>query len=242
MKRAAILWSGGKDSVLALHHARKPYSDLQVIKLITCLSEAYDRVSMHGVRRQLIEEQAAAIGLPVEFIVIPHRDGPPCPLACTGPGTAFPSNDTYTQAMLEAFGRLKNEGIEAIVFGDIYLEDLREFRDRLLARAGLEGRYPLWARDPAELYVEFCELGFTAITVCVDTERLSTEHCGKLLTPAFRETLPEGIDPCGERGEYHSFTFGGPFFRWPVPIQLGEVHRHEPFAFQELYPTVRDER
>jgi uncharacterized protein (TIGR00290 family) len=236
MKKAAVLWSGGKDSALALYHVRQNHPDLHVIKLITCLSEAYDRVSMHGVRRELITEQAAAIGLPVEFVVIPHVDSPSCPMAQSGPGTTFPSNDTYTGAMLQAFERLKNEGVAVIVFGDIYLEDLRAFRDRLLGHAGLQGCYPLWGRDPEGLYHEFVELGLAAVTICTDTTRLSAKHCGQILNASFRKTLPQGVDPCGERGEYHSFTFNGPLFRRPVSFRLGEVHLHEPFAFQELYP------
>jgi uncharacterized protein (TIGR00290 family) len=234
-RKAALLWSGGKDSALALHHARAGWPGIQIVKLVTCVSQAYDRVSMHGVRRQLIIDQAEAIGLPVDFVIIPHQDDPSCPMAHTVPGTSFPSNDTYTRAMVEALQRLKAEGIEVIVFGDIFLEDLRAFRDRLLQTLELEGCYPLWGRDTRELYREFNDLGFAAITVCVDTKRLSEKHCGQELTPAFAASLPQEADPCGERGEYHSFTFAGPLFRRPVPFRLGELHRHDPFAFQELY-------
>jgi uncharacterized protein (TIGR00290 family) len=236
-KKAALLWSGGKDSALALHHARKNHPSLQVVNLVTCVSQAYDRVSMHGVRRQLIEDQADALGLPVHFVVIPHQDDPSCPMAHSTPGTTFPPNDTYTRTMLEAFMQLKEEGVEVIVFGDIFLEDLRAFRDRLLGQVGLEGCYPLWGRDSAELYKEFHALGFQGITVCVDTNRLSEEHCGQFLTPDFRASLPDKVDPCGERGEYHSFTFDGPLFRRPVPFRLGAVHRQVAFVFQELYPA-----
>jgi uncharacterized protein (TIGR00290 family) len=235
-RKAALLWSGGKDSVLALHHARQGHPEIQVVKLRTCLSQAYDRVSMHGVRRRLIEDQADALGLPVEFIAIPDHGDAPCPADRSAPGATFPPNDTYTRAMLGALGRLKEEGVEVVVFGDIFLEDLRAFRDRLLALVGLEGCYPLWGRDTAQLYDEFHGLGFCAVTVCVDTQRLSPAHCGQLLTPAFRGSLPDGVDPCGERGEYHSFAFDGPSFRRRIPFTLGDVHHHEPFLFQELYP------
>jgi uncharacterized protein (TIGR00290 family) len=236
-KKAALLWSGGKDSALALLHARKNHPGIQIIKLVTCVSQAYDRVSMHGVRRKLIEEQADALGLPVVFVVIPQQDDPTCPMAHTAPGTTFPPNDVYTRTILEGWTRLKDEGIEVIVFGDIFLEDLRAFRDRLLTVAGLDGCYPLWGRDTRELYDEFTALGFKAITVCVDTKRLSADHCGQLLTPAFRDSMTGEVDPCGERGEYHSFTFDGPLFAHPVSYRIGEVHRHDPFAFQELYPV-----
>src|SRR5262249_37086921 len=138
--------------------------------------------------------------------------------------------------------RLKFEGIEVIVFGDVFLEDLRAFRDRLLAVAGLEGCYPLWGRETGDLYDEFVTRGFRAVTVCVDTKRLPADCCGQLLTPAFCAAFPAGVDPCGERGEYHSFTFDGPNFEHPVSYRLGEVYRSDPFAFQELYETSKPTR
>jgi uncharacterized protein (TIGR00290 family) len=234
---AALLWSGGKDSALALHLVRSEHPELEVVTLVTCLSQAYDRVSMHGVRRALVEDQADALGLPVRFVVIPSPAHPACPMAHATPGTTFPPNDVYSAAMLAAFAELKAEGIAVVVFGDIYLEDLRAYREKLLAQAGLAGHYPLWARDSGELYAEFVALGFEAVSVCVDTSRLSEEHLGRRLNAAFRDTLPDGVDPCGERGEYHSFVLHGPVFRRPVPFVLGDVHRHTPFAFQELYPV-----
>lgn len=238
-KKAALLWSGGKDSALALYRVRQSHPHLHIVKLGTCISQAYDRVSMHGVRRQLIEDQADALGLPVEFVVMPHHDNPACPTPQQVPGTSFPPNDTYTATMLAALERLKADGIEVIVFGDIYLEDLRAFRDQLLTQARLEGFYPLWGTDTAELYREFLDLGFRAVTVCVDTERLAATLCGRFLNSEFAGMLPAGVDPCGERGEYHSFTCAGPIFQRPVPFQLGDMHLHEPFAFRELYPIAK---
>jgi uncharacterized protein (TIGR00290 family) len=239
-RKAALLWSGGKDSALALHYARREHPDLEVVTLVTCLSQAYDRVSMHGVRRELIEDQADAVGLPVGFVVIPSPAHPSCPMPHATPGTTFPPNDVYSAAMLAALGRLKAEGITVVVFGDIFLEDLRAYRERLLVHTGLEGRYPLWGRDTGELYNQFVALGFEAITVCVDTARLTEGHLGRPLNPAFRDSLPAGADPCGERGEYHSFATAGPPFRRPVPFAVGDVHRHDPFAFQELYPVASE--
>src|SRR6266851_3034211 len=151
-RNAILLWSGGKDSALALHHIAKSQPGLHVVKLVTCLSQAYDRVSMHGIRRQLVEEQADALGLPVDFVVIPHQDDASCPMSHSTPGTTFPPNDVYTRAMVEAFEQSKGEGVEVVVVGDIFLEDLRAFRDRLLGHVGLEGCYPLWGRDSRELY------------------------------------------------------------------------------------------
>jgi uncharacterized protein (TIGR00290 family) len=235
-KKAALLSSGGKDSVLALEYARRGHAEIAIVQLVTCLSQAYDRVSMHGVRRALIQDQADALGLPVEFVVIPSHGDAPCPMA----GTDFPPNDVYSTAMLAALGRLKGEGVEVVVFGDIFLEDLRAYRDNLLAHAEMAGRYPLWGRHTAALYDEFVGLGYKAITVCVDSQRLTEEHCGRLLDEAFRDSLPEEVDACGERGEYHSFTFDGPAFARPVPYTLGDLHRQAPFVFRELFPGVRD--
>jgi uncharacterized protein (TIGR00290 family) len=234
-RRAALLWSGGKDSALALHRARRARPDLRIDRLVTCVSQAYDRVSMHGVRRALVEAQAAALGLPVEFVVIPPATDPTCPMAHATPGTSFPPNDVYSAAMLAAFARLKGEGVEEVVFGDIYLEDLRAYRDKLLAHAGLEGVYPLWGCGSGELYGEFVAERFRAVTVCVDSARLTENHLGRELDGAFRDSLPAGADPCGERGEYHSFCYDGPPFTRPVAFTRGGVHRQPPFAFLELY-------
>lgn len=236
VRKAALLWSGGKDSALALHLTRRNHADLDVVTLVTCLSQAFDRVSMHGVRRALIEDQATALGLPVRFVVIPSPPDPTCPLTSV-PGTTFPANDVYSAVMLAAFHQLTAEGIEVVVFGDIYLADLRAYRDLLLAKTGLEGRYPLWGRDPNDLYREFVRLGFAAVTVCVDTARLSEAHLGVPLDDAFRASLPIDADACGERGEYHSFASAGPPFRRPVGYALGAVHRQPPFAFRELLPA-----
>src|SRR5262245_28647631 len=199
-KKAALLWSGGKYSALALHHARKSHLELQVVQLVTCVSQAYDRVSMHGVRRQLVEEQADALGLPVEFVVVPSPspDGSARATKTSTPGTDFSSNDAYARTMLAAFSRLKQEGVQVVLSGDVYLEDLRAYRDGLLAAADLRGRYPLWGRDARGLYGELLTLGYRAVTVCVDGQRLSEGHCGRALTADFLDSLPAGTDPCGE--------------------------------------------
>jgi diphthamide synthase (EF-2-diphthine--ammonia ligase) len=206
-------------------------------RLVTCFSRAFDRVSMHGVRRRLVEDQAAAFGLPVEFVIIPPADDPACPITNSPPGTTFPPNDIYSAAMLVAFGRLKAEGVEVVVFGDIFLEDLRAYREQLLAHAGLTGAYPLWGRDTGGLYDDFVAGGFRAVTVCVDTTRLTVAHLGRELDAAFRGSLPAGADPCVERGEYHSFAFAGPPFARPVGFTPGGVYRQPPFAFLELLPA-----
>jgi iron complex transport system substrate-binding protein len=238
-EKAALMWSGGKDSCLALHHVLHHDLNVRVVKLLTCVSEAYDRVSMHGVRRRLIVDQADALELPVEFIVIPHQDDPACPFAAprNNPGTTFPPNDLYSKAMLAAFQRLKEAGVDVIVSGDIYLEDLRAYRDQLFSAAGLAGCYPLWGLSSSGLFDEFIALGYRAVIVCVDTERLPEALCGKELDASFKQSLAPELDPCGERGEYHSFAFDGPQFRRPVEFCLGDVHVEAPFAFQELFAS-----
>jgi diphthamide synthase (EF-2-diphthine--ammonia ligase) len=163
----------------------------------------------------LVAPGSIAIGLPVRFVAIPSHSDAPCPMARSGPGADFPPNDVYGRTILDAYGRLKGAG----AFSDIHLADLRAYRDGLLAHAGLEGVYPLWGRDGAELYAEFLALGFRA------------------LTADFVASLPAGADACGERGEYHSFVFAGPSFRRPVAVERGPIHRRPPFAFRERLPA-----
>lgn len=234
--RALVCWSGGKDSALALWLARSR-PDLEVAGLLTTFSEEFDRVSMHGVRRELLEAQADSLGLPVWKVFLPT---PPRDASCALPPpghqgfVSFASNDVYEEKMLEAFERARREGIEAIVFGDIFLEDLRAYRERLLGRAGLTGIYPLWGRPTRELLEEFLERGFRAVVVCVDSVRLDASWAGRLLDRRFLAELPAGVDPCGENGEYHTFVFDGPGFSHPVEICQGETVSRDPFCFRDL--------
>ena len=237
--RAIVSWSGGKDSALALQRIRGDRS-VEVTGLLTTLSQQFDRISMHGVRRSLLEAQATALGLPVETVSIPT----PAPDAACGvtspqPGafTAFPDNDSYEARMLAAFRRLRESGIEAVVFGDIFLEDLRAYRERLLAQAGLRGLYPLWGIDSRALVNEVIDSGFRATVVCVDGQRLDGSFCGRSLDHAFVAALPDGVDPCGENGEYHSFVHDGPGFRAPVRFSVGERVHRAPFWFCDLDST-----
>jgi len=238
--KALVCWSGGKDSALALRFARE-HADLEIVGLLTTFSEEFDRVSMHGVRRELLEAQAAALGLPVWKVFLPT---PPRDAACALPPPAgsgfvsFASNNVYEEKMLEALTRARREGIEAIVFGDIFLEDLRAYRERLLQRAGLQGIYPLWGRPTRELMNEFLDLGFRAVVVCVDSARLDSSWSGRSLDPRFLAELPEGVDPCGENGEYHTFVFDGPDFSSPVALSLGRTVLREPFCFCDLEPAL----
>ena len=235
--KALVCWSGGKDSALALHRARRDPA-IEVAGLLTTFSEEFDRVSMHGVRRELLEAQAAALALPLRRVFLPT---PPRDAACAlpPPGTpsgfvSFAPNDVYEARMLGAFESARESGIEAVVFGDIFLEDLRQYRERLLARAGLVGIYPLWGRPTEELLEEFVAAGFRAVVVCVGSAALGASWAGRLLDRSFARDLPAGIDPCGENGEYHTFVFDGPGFSRPVPVAHGETVLREPFWFREL--------
>ncbi|TFZ68991.1 diphthine--ammonia ligase [Hymenobacter sp. UV11] len=201
-------WSGGKDSALALYHARHD-PRYQVAHLLTSVNAHYERVSMHGVRVALLEAQATRIGLPLTQLRLPE----------------MPAMAEYDQAQQATLGSLRARGVEAAFYGDIFLEDLRAYREQQLARAGLRGEFPLWQRPGAELLREFLDLGFRAIIVCVNERWLDASFCGRLLDADFLRDLPPGVDPCGENGEYHSFVFDAPYFSAPISFTKGELVR-----------------
>ncbi|HEY3203528.1 MAG TPA: diphthine--ammonia ligase [Thermoanaerobaculia bacterium] len=238
--KSLVCWSGGKDSALALHETRRR-GDGDVVGLLTTLSAEFDRVSMHGVRRELLEMQATALGLPVEKVLLPTPPpDAPCPVSIPRPThgfTVFATNGSYEEKMLEAFRRGRDQVVEAIVSGDIFLEDLRAYREQLLAEAGLQGVFPLWKRHTRELMQDFIGSGFRAIVVCVDSKKLDSSWAGRFLDEAFLRDLPSGVDPCGENGEFHTFVFDGPGFRNPVPFLVGETVSREPFWFCDLKET-----
>jgi uncharacterized protein (TIGR00290 family) len=231
--KALISWSGGKDSALALLELGRSYPDVRVVGLSTTVSEEFRRVSTHGVRESLLEDQAEAIGLPSHKVVLPtiHREvHPVANIATVAP------NSVYEDCMLREFALAKSQGVEAIAFGDIFLQDLRDYRDRLLDRAGLRSIYPLWGQDTRELFRRFQVEGFRAVTVAVNPELLAVDFLGRPLDDAFFEGYPPSADPCGENGEYHSFVFDGPTFRRPVKFALGVREFHHPYHYQDLIP------
>ena len=200
--KGIVLWSGGKDSALALHEARQ---QLEVVALVTTVTEAYDRISMHGVRTALLERQAHSLGLPVEKVLIPA----PC------------CNADYESRMLVALEKFRTQGVSSVVCGDIFLQEVRAYRENLLARAGLAGVFPLWDRDSHGLAHHFLALGFRAVLCCVDSQALSTDFAGRSYDETLLADLPSGADPCGERGEFHTFVWDGPDFAQPVSHQTG---------------------
>jgi uncharacterized protein (TIGR00290 family) len=204
-RRAVIFWSGGKDSALALDRARRS-GDWEVLALVTTINPEYGRVSMHGVREVLIEAQAAAAGLPLERMYVPSSS----------------TNAQYVAALKSVLSEQRARGVEAVIFGDIFLADLRAWREGFLAESGLDGVFPLWGEDTSRLAREFGARGFKAVTCCVDDKHLDEHAVGRALDEAFFAGLPAHVDPCGENGEYHTFVHDGPVFQSPVPFELGE--------------------
>jgi len=211
-------WSGGKDSMMGLHELRTS-SAVEIASLLTTVTVAYDRVSMHGFRRSLLRAQAASLGIPL------------CEIGLSR--TA--SNEEYEQKMAAATERFKADGVGAVAFGDIFLEDVRRYREEKLARAGLEAVFPIWKQPTKSLAHRFIELGFRAVVTCVDTEKLDGSFAGRAFDREFLGELPESVDACGENGEFHTFVFDGPGFGRPVRFETGErVLRDGRFMFCDL--------
>ncbi len=191
-----------------------------VTALVTTVTEGYDRVSMHGVRRALLQRQAEAIGLPLEEVWI-SRDA---------------TNEEYEAKMGQAFRAHRRTGVVTVAFGDLFLEEIKRYRERLLGAVGMHGLFPLWGRDTAALARTFIALGFKAIVVCVDPRVLDRSVVGRLIDEAFLQALPPQVDPCGERGEFHSFVFDGPIFRRPIGCTAGAIVQRDGFWFCDLMP------
>jgi len=202
-KQALFNWSGGKDSTLALHKVLEE-KELAVNYLLTTLSDAYNRVSMHGVREELLVAQAESIGIPLYQVRLAES----------------PQMDEYEKTMELHLNKLKLEGITTSVFGDIFLEDLKIYREKKLSEIGMEAVFPLWKKDTRAILKEFLALGYKTVVVCA--QRGLETFCGRVIDENFIDDLPEGIDPCGENGEFHTFVFEGPLFKHPVGFVTGE--------------------
>jgi uncharacterized protein (TIGR00290 family) len=228
-----VSWSGGKDSALALRETLRGGAH-EVFGLLTTFSEDFDRVSMHGVRRDVAEAQARALGLPLFPVLVPRvQTTAPCPLT-----VAAPPEGPYERRMREALTQARDEGVRAVVSGDIFLEDVRAYREARLREVGLAGIFPLWGRDTQGLAREFIDAGFQGVCVCADATVLDRSFAGRPLDHDFFAALPEGVDPSGERGEFHTFVQDGPVFASPVHVREGEVVYREPgFWFQDLLPA-----
>ena len=221
MKRILLSWSSGKDSAWTLHLLRQQ-SEYEIAGLLTTFNEEADRVAMHGVRRRLVEQQAAAAGLPLWSIALPW----PC------------SNERYERLMTKTCAKAVAEGMEAIAFGDLFLEDVRAYRVKQMAGTGLEPLFPVWGEPTDRLAHEMVASGLKAILTCVDTSKLEADFAGRRFDADLLAELPTGIDPCGENGEFHSFVYAGPMFNSAIDVIAGETVVRDQFAFADLIPAA----
>jgi uncharacterized protein (TIGR00290 family) len=212
-----MCWSSGKDSAWALHVVRR-CAEVEVVGLLTTITAPYQRVAMHGVRDEVLAAQAAALGLPLHRVPIPA----PC------------SNEEYQRAMAAALDTAKSQGVTRMIFGDLFLEDVRAYRERQLANTGVEPMFPLWNLPTAALAEEMIASGVVAYVTCVDTSKLPATLAGRVFDRRFLAELPEGADPCAERGEFHSCVTAGPMFARPIPVEVGETVLRDGFAFADL--------
>jgi uncharacterized protein (TIGR00290 family) len=217
-----LSWSGGKDSAMVAYHllASQKY---EIAALLTTVTEDFDRISMHGVRRELLERQAESLAIPLHKVMIPKD----CP------------NEIYEGRMNQAFSHFKARGITKVAFGDLFLADIKQYRDERLAQAGMAGLYPIWLRDTDELVRTFIGLGFRAKLACVDTHAIDASFAGRELDASLLEDLPRSADPCGEHGEYHSFVYAGPIFKKTIACKTGETTmRSARFNYCDILATA----
>jgi len=219
-KEVILSWSGGKDCVMAFMELSRDPS-YKIGCLLTTITAGYDRVSMHGVRVSLLEEQASSLGLPLIKVTIPQGS----------------SNEQYESAMRKTLTRVQVNGPTAVAFGDLFLEDIRRYREERLSQVGMKAMFPLWKRDTRTLANDFHKAGFRAVIVCVDSKFLDQSFAGRAFDESLLADLPHGVDPCGENGEFHTFVHAGPIFNHPIPIRLGEiVLRENRFWYCDLLP------
>jgi len=217
-KKTWLSWSSGKDSAWALHVLRQS-DEFDVTGLFTTINTAFERVAMHAVRVALLRQQAQAVGLPLHLIEIPH----PC------------SNEQYAAAMNEFVGRAQDEKVNCMAFGDLYLQDVRRYREERMQGTGIEPVFPLWGKPTRPLLQEMLASGLRACLTCVDPRVLPAEFAGRELTAELLEEMPDSIDPCGENGEFHTFVFAGPMFTQPLDIEMGEVVTRDGFVFADCW-------
>lgn len=217
--KAWLSWSSGKDSAWSLHIMRQ-CGDFEITALLATVNEKYYRVAMHGVRESILDLQAAAVGIPLVKIPIPS----PCP------------NDVYERAMAAAMARARSEGVTHVVFGDLFLEDIRRYREENLAKCGMNPIFPLWLRNTRELAQEMIASGLRAYLTCVDPKKLDRSFAGRAFDKEFLADLPAHVDPCGENGEFHTCVVAGPMFASPIDVSGGEIVERDGFIFADLVP------
>ncbi|MCJ7524029.1 MAG: adenine nucleotide alpha hydrolase [Candidatus Aminicenantes bacterium] len=219
-KKTLLSWSSGKDSAWALHVLRRQ-PDINVVGLFCTVNQEFERVAMHAVRIELLHQQAQNIGLPVQLIPIPH----PC------------GDAEYGRIMKSFVGQTKQQGIECFAFGDIFLEDVRKYREANLSASGITPIFPLWGMATGKLSREMVKGGLRAIITCIDPKHLSADFAGQEYGNSFLERIPANIDPCGENGEFHTFAYDGPMFIKPAHISIGETVSRDGFVFTDLLPA-----
>ena len=220
LPKALLAWSSGKDSAWTLHVLRQR-GDVEVVGLLTTINEVHDRVAMHAVRTALLQTQAAAAGLPLWPVPIPS----PC------------SNREYEAAMSAAIRRAQDAGITIMAFGDLFLEDVRHYRETQLASTGITPLFPLWGLPTKELAAHMIQGGLRARLTCIDPKQIAASFAGREFDESLLADLPPGADPCGERGEFHTFAYAGPMFHRPTPVERGEIVTRDGFVFADLLPA-----
>lgn len=221
--KAWLSWSSGKDSAWSLHVMRQ-HGEFEITALLTTVNRTYSRVAMHAVREMILDAQAAAAGLPLVKIPIPS----PCP------------NEVYEQAMARAMARARGEGITHVIFGDLFLEDIRKYREDNLAKCGMTPIFPLWGRDTRELAREMIAGGVRAFLTCVDPKKLDASFAGRSFDEKLLAELPPSVDPCGENGEFHTCVVAGPMFSHAIPVRGGEIVERDGFVFADLLYAAAD--
>lgn len=217
MKKTLLSWSSGKDSAWSLHVLRRQ-PDIELVGLFSTVNDEFERVAMHAVRLELVRRQAECVGLPLQLIAIPN----PC------------SNSEYESIMNDFVAKAVEDGVECIAFGDLFLEDIRKYREDNLRGTGITPIFPIWGSPTGELSRQMVEGGLRARVTCVDPNQLSADFAGREYDSSFLDAIPAGVDPCGENGEFHSFAFDGPMFERPVSIAVGETVTRDGFVFTDL--------
>ncbi len=220
-EKIVLSWSGGKDSALSLYELQRD-ERFRVVSLLTTVAEEYERISHHGVRTELLDLQAEALGVPLHKLYLPGRNV---------------SNKVYESLMKRTMLEIWEQGVRTVAFGDIFLEDLRAYREANLAKVEMRAHFPIWHRNTADLARLFIDLGFRARLSCVDGQKLDESFAGRPIDEALLQDLPKDVDPCGENGEFHSFVFDGPNFQHPVPVKTGEVVLRDVRYFADLLPA-----
>jgi len=214
-----LTWSGGKDSALALYYLKNGHYHIR--SLLTTITKDYNRISMHGVRSILLDNQSESLGLPIEKVFISKNS----------------SNEEYENQMREKLLFYQHQGVSSVAFGDLFLEDIRKYREQNLSKVSMKGIFPLWKKNTHELAREFIELGFKAVIICIDSQNLDKKFAGRYFDRQFLSDLSANVDPCGENGEFHSFVFDGPIFKKPISFTIGDiVLREKRFYFCDLLP------